>query len=199
MRDITKLVFGFLIFTLALLLGGCASSNPRPTPAQTKTPASTPQNDRYFVPTAPADVYSDPTADYANMGLESRNPNSNLAAATNNTAGSNPNAIAKIYFDFNKSGVSPDQRTKLQDVAAYMNQHTQLSSLIEGHCDWRGTVEYNLALGERRAKSVANYLINLGIAKHRIETRSKGDLESAVEGTKQEMVKDRRVDVIAIN
>ena len=73
-------------------------------PAQTKTPASTPQNDRYFVPTAPADVYSDPTADYANMGLESRNVGGNIAATTNNTVGPDPNAIANIYFDFNKSG-----------------------------------------------------------------------------------------------
>ena len=80
-----------------------------------------------------------------------------------------------------------------------MKDNSQLSLLIEGHCDWRGTVEYNLALGERRANSVANYLINLAIPKNRIETRSKGDLESIVEGSKQEMANDRRVDVIPVN
>ena len=197
MRHHTKLIFGFLI--LALMLGGCASNNPKPKPkpGDTETRPASQGKNPYYVPTAPSGgVYQD---DYSQIGLESRGSNlPSSSESTQSSGGPNPNAIANIYFDFNKSGVSPDQRIKLQDVAAYMNDNTQVSSLIEGHCDWRGTVEYNLALGERRAKSIANYLINLGIATNRLDILSKGDLEAVVEGSKQEMAQDRRVDIIPV-
>lgn len=191
------------IVLLSMLVAGCASRNPRPNAAETNArhSASSGSNssDQYYVPTAPANevAYTDDTDE---LGLQSRGSGYGTEAinATNVAGGPNPNAIANVYFDYDKSSVSADQRNKLQEVAEFMQGNPNVGVLVEGHCDWRGTVEYNLALGERRAKSVASYLANLGVSGNRIETLSKGDLEAIVEGTKQEMAQDRRADVVPV-
>src|SRR5262245_60728356 len=75
-----------------------------------------------------------------------------------------PNAALKeIYFDFDKSNVRPGDAKILDASAAYLKANPNELVLIEGHCDERGTIEYNLALGERRAKAAMNYLVAQGI------------------------------------
>ncbi len=83
--------------------------------------------------------------------------------------------IPDIYFDFNTYNLTPENQAILKAGArAYLN-YTKHTLVIEGHCDERGTVEYNLALGQRRADEAAKFLIDLGIAKERIETISYGE------------------------
>lgn len=79
-----------------------------------------------------------------------------------------------VYFDFDKSNIKPEFSAALENNAALMKESMDLMVRVEGHCDERGTVEYNLALGERRAQSVKNYLMNLGIAEGRIDIVSYG-------------------------
>ncbi len=80
-----------------------------------------------------------------------------------------------VLFDFDKYDIRPDARPILDAVAAFLNENTELNIIIEGHCDERGTNEYNLALGERRAKSAKNYLVSLGVAPSRIITITYGE------------------------
>ncbi len=79
-----------------------------------------------------------------------------------------------IYFDYDKYAVTPDARNTLKKVADWLGAHPEAKVLIEGNCDERGTVEYNLALGERRADAAMKYLVSLGVDKSRLSTVSYG-------------------------
>ena len=80
-----------------------------------------------------------------------------------------------IFFGFDQYNVGAEERTKLQDVAAYLNDNPNIRILVEGYCDWKGTPAYNKSLGDRRATSVRDYLVDLGVADNRIEILSMGD------------------------
>jgi peptidoglycan-associated lipoprotein len=80
-----------------------------------------------------------------------------------------------IHFDFDKSSLTPAAQAILRDKAAYLMANTNVSVIIEGHCDERGTNEYNMALGDRRAGSAKNFLVDLGIASGRLTTISYGE------------------------
>jgi peptidoglycan-associated lipoprotein len=82
--------------------------------------------------------------------------------------------IPDIHFDFIKSILKPDAQAILKASAPAYQKYKDYNLVIEGHCDERGAVEYNLALGQRRANEVAKYLINLGIEKERIKAISYG-------------------------
>ncbi|MCC7425563.1 MAG: peptidoglycan-associated lipoprotein Pal [Alphaproteobacteria bacterium] len=80
----------------------------------------------------------------------------------------------RIFFDYDRSVVRPDQRPTLERQAAWLKQHTGVALMVEGHADERGTREYNLALGQRRANAVRNFLVANGIAPARLQTISYG-------------------------
>ncbi len=82
---------------------------------------------------------------------------------------------ADIFFEFDSSTLSAEAESILRAKAEWMRRNPSLTIVIEGHCDNRGTTEYNLALGERRAESVKGFLIDLGIAETRIRTISYGE------------------------
>ncbi len=85
-----------------------------------------------------------------------------------------PSRFDDVLFDFDKSEVREDGRRTSQAVADYMKKNPKAALLIEGHCDERGTAEYNMALGERRATAVMNYLVSLGVPKAALSTVSFG-------------------------
>ena len=86
-----------------------------------------------------------------------------------------PNAALKdVYFDFDKSNIRPGDAKILDASATYLKANPNQLVLIEGHCDERGTIEYNLALGERRAKAAMNYLVARGIDASRFTLISYG-------------------------
>ena len=82
--------------------------------------------------------------------------------------------LADIHFDFDKFSIQDGERETLKKHAEWLNKNKDIMVVIEGHCDERGTQEYNLALGERRASAAAKYLIDLGVSEKRIKTLSYG-------------------------
>ena len=82
--------------------------------------------------------------------------------------------IQTIYFSFNSSSLSQASRKKLENTAAFLKANATVEIQIEGHCDERGGVQYNLALGERRAKSIKQYLVSLGVDSQRLDIISRG-------------------------
>ncbi len=80
-----------------------------------------------------------------------------------------------IYFEFDKSRLLPESKEILRNKAKWLMAHPDVSVIIEGHCDERGTSEYNMALGDRRAQSAKSYLVDLGIGSRRLMTISYGE------------------------
>jgi peptidoglycan-associated lipoprotein len=80
-----------------------------------------------------------------------------------------------IHFDFDKYNLKPDAQMILKRKAGFLRKNANVKVIIEGHCDERGTTEYNLALGDRRANSAKTFLVNLGIAESRLTTISYGE------------------------
>ena len=82
--------------------------------------------------------------------------------------------LAEVYFDLDESSIRDDARPILQRNADWMKRWTSTQVTVEGHCDSRGSAEYNLALGTRRATSVKDYLVNLGVPANRVTVVTKG-------------------------
>lgn len=82
--------------------------------------------------------------------------------------------LKDIHFDFDKYNIRPDATAVLKKSAEYLLAHPTYKIQIEGHCDERGSVEYNLVLGERRAESAKKFLVNLGVDANRLSTISYG-------------------------
>ena len=92
-----------------------------------------------------------------------------------------------IYFEFNKYDIAPGYREVLNQKASIMRQFPSVRVRIEGHCDARGTQEYNLALGERRARAAYEYMVLLGVNPNQLELISYGKERPAVMGTGDEV------------
>jgi len=134
---------------------------------------------------------------YSEQGLSLRESAMHKGRDLNSYA-NNP-AMTSVYFNFDNSGISPDERKKMPEVIAYLKENPNASLLIVGHCDYHGTQEYNLALGDRRANSVESYLESAGINSERLHTLSKGSLQAKYKGGPSEVWKDRRSDLIVLN
>ncbi|MBF0248048.1 MAG: peptidoglycan-associated lipoprotein Pal [Alphaproteobacteria bacterium] len=100
------------------------------------------------------------------------------AAQTQITPGSaedlRVNVGDRVFFGFDMYNLTDQARGTLQKQAAWLSTHSGVNVIIEGHCDERGTREYNLALGERRANAVSDYMVSLGVPSSRISTISYG-------------------------
>ena len=83
--------------------------------------------------------------------------------------------LDRIYFDFDQAALSSSAVQTLKGNAETMKDNSKLRVLVEGHTDDRGTNEYNIALGERRAKAALDYLVSLGVARSRLEVKSWGE------------------------
>ena len=105
----------------------------------------------------------------------------------------------RIFFDFDKSSISPEAKTILQRQAALFQANPQVTFTVEGHCDDRGTREYNLALGERRATADKNGMVALGIQASRLQTISYGKERPAVVGSNEAAWAQNRRAVGVIN
>jgi len=90
--------------------------------------------------------------------------------------------MVSIYYDFDRSDIRPDQQSNVKGNWSYLKANPQIRVRIEGNCDERGTAEYNLALGERRALSAKKYLANLGMPADRIDTLSLGEERPLIDG-----------------
>lgn len=87
-----------------------------------------------------------------------------------------------VYFAYDSSAISDSERAKIEAVADLLRGAPNRRLIVEGHCDERGSNEYNLALGERRALAVRAYLVSLGVASDRIQTKSFGEEQPVAMG-----------------
>lgn len=105
----------------------------------------------------------------------------------------------RVYFDYDQSDLTPNARATLDQVATFLSTRQVITLTIEGHCDERGTREYNLALGERRANAIRDYLIALGINQGRLATISYGKERPAVLGSSESIWAQNRRGVFVVN
>ena len=168
----------------AALLVGCSKKPVRPDPSAT---ALGPQTGGGAL--TPTEVST--TADQ-NSALTNRD--SNILEDANTIRG----LLQPVYFDFDRSNVKASERPKLQAAKDYLDKNPQYRLLLEGHCDWRGSAEYNLGLGDRRANEAKKYLLQIGVAADKIETLSKGAEEAAKNADEATMAKDRRDEIVVL-
>ncbi|MBU3656306.1 MAG: peptidoglycan-associated lipoprotein Pal, partial [Alphaproteobacteria bacterium] len=112
-------------------------------------------------------------------------PRTGTTAAPGTAADFVVNVGDRVFFDFDKSDIKSDAQQVLDRQAAWLKQYASTKVVIEGHCDERGTREYNLALGERRATAAKNYLVSKGIDAKRLQTISYGKERPAVLGSNE--------------
>lgn len=173
----------------ALFLSGCSKKPIRPDPSQTAMgPGSAGYVDQsQLTPT----TFDDGLLGDLNSGLEMR---SGVIETDDMIRG----LLEPVYFDFDKSGINASERVKLDAAIMYLDANPNHRLLLEGHCDWRGTGDYNLGLGDRRAGAAREYLETAGVSPSRIETSSKGDLEAVENGDETQMAQDRRVELVIL-
>jgi peptidoglycan-associated lipoprotein len=107
--------------------------------------------------------------------------------------------LLPIYFDFDKSNIREDQRARIVENATFLSENKAVRVRIEGNCDERGTNEYNMALGERRANSAKKYLVNLGIHEDRMHTISYGEEKPLLHGHDEySWAQNRRDDFVVV-
>ena len=177
----------FVIIASAVVLTGCSKKPKRPDPSSTVLGPDGGGLSGSNLTGLDGGAVSDP-----NSGLSSRAPgdfsNGDRTAL----------AAETVYFDFDQSGIKASERPKLDSAKKYLEANPTVRLLLEGHCDWKGTPEYNLGLGDRRANAVKQYLTTLGVAADKLEVLSKGDLD-AVEGADEATTaKDRHVALVVL-
>lgn len=190
-----------IAFTLAismLALVGCRSSQPTAggLPGSSRMGGSL-EDDYTFGQPLPERGNFNPMADVSYREFTGGAMTTNVTPSSDEHTGTD---AGKIYFATNSNVILPSQRPKLDKVAAWMRSNPTRSILIAGHCDERGTLEYNRALGERRAIAVRDYLIGLGISGERLHTFSFGEEKPAVAGTGPAVwAQNRRAEIGVIN
>jgi peptidoglycan-associated lipoprotein len=153
------LVFAFLVSCRGKVKEAPTPPPPPPPPAQVKEQPA-PEK---VVPEQPAPVVKEPVLTEEEIFMKKSLEDMNTEAP-----------LGMIHFDFDKYFIRDDAKPVLGANAEWLKKFSTIKILIEGHCDERGTEEYNLALGERRAKSAFDYLVSLGISPDRIRTISYG-------------------------
>lgn len=125
-----------------------------------------------FAGCAQKSVEAPGTSDSGAMG-----PPESLESQVNDTImeGRTSGPMLPVYFDFDSSAIRSDQIERIEKDADFLKKNPDAKIRIEGNCDPRGTKEYNLALGERRAQSAKKYLVNLGVDESRLDTVSWGE------------------------
>lgn len=183
MKPVAQKLFAALV-TTAVVFSGCTKKPIRPDPSATMLGPSG---------GGASGVNPEAVATTPDMnGLQDR---SNLADANGQIRGQLGDPV---YFKFDDSSIRPVERPKLQAAKDYLDKNPTMRILLEGHCDWRGTAEYNLSLGDRRANEAKKYLIALGVAEAKIETVSKGSEEAKKNADEATMKTDRRADLVLL-
>lgn len=150
-RLISVMICVGLTAALAMMTG-CPKKAPKPEPKPVATPATT------------EDKSSDATTQTPDQIWKMKIEKAREALSSSD-----------VYFDYDKSDIKDDSRTELTHKAKYMNENADIRVTIEGHCDERGSNEYNLGLGERRAASVKKFLVGQGVKETNIDTITYGE------------------------
>jgi peptidoglycan-associated lipoprotein len=159
-----------------LIVFGCSSTE-KPEASPTAAASPTPESKKQ--------VTSSPSKSESSLDALQRGES---------TATPESSPLKEVYFDFDRSDLRPDARATLKANWEWLKANPSAQVQIEGHCDERGTTEYNLALGSRRAQSVKDYLVTLGSTAERLSTISYGEeLPVCKESNEECWQKNRRV------
>lgn len=171
-----------LVLAAVSLLAACSKTPPRPDPSATvlNYPDNSSLNPQSLQTLAPG------------TNLEVRDPS--IIEDANSIRG----LLKAVYYGFDSSVISQEERPKLQAAADYLKANPNYRLLLEGHCDWRGTDEYNLGLGDRRANAAKSYLTSIGVAADKLEIVSKGSLEAKKNADEATMKTDRRAEIVIL-
>lgn len=183
----TKRLSLMAVLALVVLIPACSKSAPpapAPKPPAPAAPAPAPAPPEVAAPEAGEWEVADTGAD-----------ESFLSAAQINAR----HLLRTIHFDYDSAEIRGDQRATLQANADWLREHPNVRILIEGHCDERGTRDYNLALGDQRAQAASAYLTSLGIGAGRIETISYGEENPVATGEGEQFwSQNRRGEFVAV-
>jgi len=180
MKTLSRLLTLSCVSTTLLILAACSKAPVAPYGSPGSPGASDATDIEYTQP-----VYSEdtgPRVESLESPPEGEYPGGQYGAAGDpesdeykRTHGRSSEQMMPIYFDFDQASIRSDQFSRLEQNGSYMADNPSSRVIIQGNCDERGTNEYNLALGERRALNAKTYLIELGIEEHRIRTVSYGE------------------------
>jgi peptidoglycan-associated lipoprotein len=147
MRRVAVLLMVVLAAGTLVLVSGCGKKKPIEEPIAQSSETSALRGDDIPLPAQQEQIYVEPTS----------------------------GVFEDIHFDFDKYNIRSADETALGRIARWLNENEKTSVLIEGHCDERGTNEYNMALGEQRALAARRYLVGLGVDASRLSTISYGE------------------------
>jgi len=164
MTGVSKLISVLALAGAVSLSVGCGKKVPPPAPAPPPPPPAAP------APPPPPPPPPPPTPAPAPRPLTEEQIFAQKSLEQLNAE----HPLEDVFFDLDRADLREDSRAPLQKDADWIKKWASTTVSIEGHCDSRGSAEYNLALGERRATAVKNYMVNLGIGGDRIQVVSKG-------------------------
>jgi peptidoglycan-associated lipoprotein len=176
-----------IILSGAFAFAGCSSTTTPTTPEPSASAAATP---------APAETKKKVDSGKTTESTTKAPPSSSLDALQRGESTATPasSPLKDVYFDFDRYDLRADSREILKANSAWLKTNPSAQVQIEGHCDERGTTEYNVALGSRRAESVKDYLVTLGTSTDRLSTISYGEeVPVCREQTEECWQKNRRV------
>jgi peptidoglycan-associated lipoprotein len=152
-----------LIVGMSVFIAGCPKKKPDVAPEPAPAPEMTEKTVENVSP-APTPMPVDETPDPLSEDL-----------VTANEYASKNGLLGHVYFDFDQYELRPDARERLAKNADFMKEHPEFMYTIEGHCDERGTNEYNMALGDRRSHAAQSYLMSLGVPASQFNLISYGE------------------------
>lgn len=183
MNSFSKKLCLVLVSSLLVFAGGCRKKPARPSPDQT-TLGPAPGGENIH----PQDLLTE-----SGSGLQPQ-----LGDGVIDDGQTIRNLLQDVYFDFDRFAIKESERSKLQEAREYLEKNPNQRLLLEGHADWRGTAEYNLSLGDRRANAAKKYLATIGVSADRLEANSKGSLEAKQNASDADAANDRRVELVII-
>ncbi len=123
-----------------------------------------------------------------------------LSFSTQGSDSGSIEGLRTLFFEYDQANITPEGRKVLTDNASWIKNNSKTTMQIEGHCDERGSIEYNLALGERRAKAVKAYLVSLGVDAKRMTIISFGKEKKIADGdTEEAHAKNRRANFVPLS
>ncbi|MEW6600431.1 MAG: peptidoglycan-associated lipoprotein Pal [Nitrospirota bacterium] len=157
-----KLIIVLLLITTV----GCAKKYTKP--AETTTAPESPVREEVVKEDIKPEQVETMRIDEGVSGQMETSGQGQVAESTMSSDDQAKSVFKDVLFDYDKYDIRPDARPVMDAVAAYLSANKGINIVVEGHCDERGTNEYNLALGEKRAKSAKNYLTSLGVSPDRM-------------------------------
>jgi peptidoglycan-associated lipoprotein len=164
-----RLTHPWLVLALAVPLAAGCGGKKRPPAVSTAPPSSSEPSGRSLPSEVPPAGETGP--DVRSLGAEAAR-NEDFTPSNLETGEGGP--LEDIHFEYDSANLNDQARSMLEKHALWLQSHRDAKVMVEGHCDERGTVEYNLALGEKRARAARDYLASLGVASGRLRTVSYG-------------------------